>query len=328
MITDQIVAMYQDRLTRGEINKMVSMKTIEKHSNNISILDRILGKNSESIEQMEWVDLPFSDINACVLSMKNKQGKEMSLSTQHSYVSSFLVAIRCKYPEDYFQKESFEEGKKHLSKDSDFSKSLKQYKDGASQRDGETAPKRVDVENIMKEYFEDQDETLDNKLILCIYKNHPFRLEVADLIYLDPRKYNLMKKNNELTGNYLVKSKGKGRTLMFSFSDYKTNGTYGLREVPVSDKFLKELMYEKLIPMKSGSRVFGTMSRNNLTKRITYLFEKKGMKKITPSLLSKLIITGEFKDTESQKVIDQQKKLAKERGHSIDVQQHTYSMVQ
>ncbi len=325
MISNQIKTMYEDRLLRGEINKMVSDKTIEKHHNNISILDRLLGKNSGSIEEMEWIDLPFSNINASILSMKNKQGKEMpSLSTQHSYISSFLVALRCKYPEDYYQKESFEQAKKHLSKESDFAKSLKTYKEGASERDGKTAPKKNDIEQIMNEYFQDSMETLDNKLILSIYKNHPFRLEVADLIYIDPRKYNLMKKKNELTMNYLVKSKGRGRKMFFSFSDYKTNGTYGLREINVSDKFLKELMYEKLIPMKTGSRVFGTMSRNNLTKRITYLFEKKGMKKITPTTLTKLIISGQFKGNDAQKIIMNQKKLAQERGHSIDTQQQSY----
>lgn len=325
MISNQIKAMYEDRLLRGEINQMISNKTIEKHNNNISILDRHLGKSiSDSIEEMEWIDLPFSNINASILSMKNKQGKQMSLSTQHSYISSFIVALRCKYLEDYYQKQSFEQAKKHIAKDSDFTKSLKTYKEGASTRDGQTAPKRNDVEQAMNEYFQDSMETLDNKLILSIYKNHPFRLEVADLIYIDPRNYNLMKKKGELTNNYLVKSKGRGRTMFFSFSDYKTNGTYGLREIDVSDKFLKELMYEKLIPMKTGSRVFGTMSRNNLTKRITYLFEKKGMKKITPTTLSKLIISGQFKGNDAQKIIMNQKKLAQERGHSIDTQQQTY----
>jgi hypothetical protein len=144
MISNQIKTMYEDRLLRGEINKMISNKTIEKHNNNIAILDRLLGKNSDSIEEMEWIDLPFSNINASVLSMKNKQGKEMSLSTQHSYISSFIVALRCKYLEDYYHKESFEQAKKHLSKESDFSKSLKTYKEGASERDGETAPKKND----------------------------------------------------------------------------------------------------------------------------------------------------------------------------------------
>ena len=181
------------------------------------------------------------------------------------------------------------------------------------------------IEKIIDDYCCDEQESIDNKLILSIYRHHPFRLEVADMIYLNPRKYNSLKKKGELNGNYFVKSKGMRGKMFFSFSDYKTDQTYGTREIDVKDKKLKQLFYEKIIPMEVGTRVFGKMSRNNLTKRMTSLFERKEIKKITPTIMTKLILGEQFGgDTVAKEVIKKANDLAQERGHSLGVQQNTY----
>jgi hypothetical protein len=53
-------------------------------------------------------------------------------------------------------------------------------------------------------------------------------------------------------------------------------------------------------------------------------FEKRGLQKITPTVMSKLILNNEFGSEEAQKVISKQKALAQERGHSVSTQQNNY----
>ena len=314
-----VTQMYEQRLARGEINHMVSKTTIDKHTNNIATLHKL-------IPQENWFeDMDFSQVNEVIKNMKTRTATA-SLSTQHSYISSYIVLCRCKDPENYFESKDFKEAVQYIHKDGAFAKSLATYKKGSSERYNASAPNKKNVEDIIDGYCCDEKESLDNKLILSIYRHHPFRLEVAEMIYLNPRKYNALKKKQELTGNYLVKSKGMRGKMFFSFSDYKTDKTYGTREIDVKDKKLKQLFYQKIIPMEVGTRVFGKMSRNNLSKRITYLFDKKGINKVTATVMTKLILGEQFGEQapEAKEVIKKAKELAQERGHSLGVQQNTY----
>lgn len=318
-MTMNVQQMYENRLARGEISNMVSQTTMDKHTNNIATLHKL-------ICETDWIDSKnFSEVNEVIKNMKTRTGTA-SLATQHSYVSSYIVMCRCHYPDNYFEQDNFKEATQYIHKDGPFAKALATYKKGSSQRYNASAPDKKLVESIINGYCCDENECIDNKLLLCIYRHHPFRLEVADIVYLNPVKYNALKKKGDLTGNYLVKSKGKRGKMFFSFSDYKTDKTYGTREIDVKDKELKQLFYEKIIPMDVGTRVFGKLSRNNLTKRITYLFEKKGIKKVTPTVMTKLILGEQFGEAapEAKAVIEQAQELAKERGHSIGTQQNTY----
>tara|TARA_R110000796_G_scaffold112395_1_gene223878 strand:+ start:2208 stop:3161 length:954 start_codon:yes stop_codon:yes gene_type:complete len=311
--------MYEQRLARGEISTMVSQTTINKHTNNIATLNKLT-------PDTDWFDSKnFSEVNEIIKNMKTRTGS-VSLSTQHSYISSYIVLCRCKNPETYFESDDFKAAVQYIHKDGTFAKSLATYKKGSSERYNASAPNKKQVEDIIDAYCSDETEPLDNKLLLSIYRHHPFRLEVAEMIYLNPRKYNALKKTGELTGNYLVKSKGMRGKMFFSFSHYKTDKTYGTREIDVKDKKLKQLFYQKIIPMEVGTRVFGTMNRNNLTKRITNIFERKGINKVTPTIMTKLILGEQFGEQapEAKAVIKKAKELAKERGHSLGVQQNTY----
>ncbi len=307
--------MYENRLARGEINNMVSKTTMDKHTNNITALQSLI----PDIETKS-----FDEVNEVIKNMKTRTGIA-SLSTQHSYVSSYIVLCRCNKPDNYFEDDNFKEAVQYIHKDGVFSKALREYKKGSSERYNASAPDKKKVEDIIDQYCCDEKESLDNKLLLTIYRHHPFRLEVADIVYLNPRKYNALKKQGQLTGSYLVKSKGMRGKMFFSFSDYKTDKTYGTREIDVKDKKLKQLFYQKIIPMEVGTRVFGKMSRNNLSKRITYLFEKREMKKITPTIMTRLILGEQFGgDTLAESVIKKAQELALERGHSLGTQQNTY----
>ena len=269
--------MYENRLARGEIKNMVSQRTIDKHTVNIDTLNKLIP---------DFETKSFDEVNEVIKNMKTRTGIA-SLSTQHSYISSYIVLCRCQDFEKYYESENFKQAVQYIHKDGSFAKSLATYKKGSSERYNASAPDKKMIEKIIDEYCCDEQESIDNKLILSIYRHHPFRLEVADMIYLNPRKYNSLKKKGELNGNYFVKSKGMRGKMFFSFSDYKTDKTYGTREIDVKDTKLKQLFYEKIIPMEVGTKVFGTMSRNNLTKRITSLFERKEIKKITPTIITK-----------------------------------------
>lgn len=328
MIQQQIIDMYQDRITKGEIKSMVTENTLKKHIGNISILDRTLGTGSDDINDMKWCDKSFDELNDVIKNLKNKSGGTASLSTQHSYISTLIILTRCRYPDDYFEKDLFKDAMKYIHRDSDFMKSLKEYKSGARHRSAITDTQKETILNIIDNYLADENGDLDMKIILSIYKNHPFRLEVADLIYLEPRQYSMMKNRKNLTKNYIVKSKGTvGRgKLFFSFNDYKTFDRYGTREIHITDKKLKSLLIEKLVPMTPNtfnSNLFN-LNRNQLTKKIIGFFEKRGLKKITPTVITKLILNEEFLTPDAQEVISKQKQLANERGHSVSTQQNTY----
>jgi len=324
----QIRDMYQKRVERGEIKNMVSDMTINKHIGNIAIFDRIMmDSHIDDVSQMDWCEKSFDELNEIIKNMKSKTGGTASLSTQHSYISSLLVLIRCRHFDDFFEQQNFKDASLYIHKDGDFIKSLKEYKSGARNRDLEKAPNKEKIDELVSEYINNPSADLDMKLLLSIYMNHPFRLEVADLVYLEPRQYSMMKNRNELNGNYVVKSKGRRGRLFFSFSKYKTNGTYGVREIDIKDRKLKSLMYEKLIPMTPNtheSQLFENMNRNQLTKKIMGFFEKRGLQKITPTVMSKLILNDEFGSDEAQKIISKQKALAQERGHSVSTQQNNY----
>ena len=81
-----------------------------------------------------------------------------------------------------------------------------------------------------------------------------------------------------------------------------------------------------VLTLTSGDRLFGDMSRNQLTKKITGFFQKKGIDKVTPTVLTKLLLTQTFEGEDEKKVIERQKQLAYERGHSVSTQQNAYVM--
>jgi len=323
----QITEMYQKRLERGEIKKMVGELTIKKHLSNITILDRIMmDSHIDDVHHMDWCEKSFDELNNVIKNMKNKNGGTASLSTQHSYISSLLVLIRCRHFDDFFEQQNFKDASLYIHKDGQFAADWKLYKDGARDRSLQSAPKKEEIYSMIDEYVSDPPD-LDLALLLSIYRTHPFRLEVAELIYLEPRQYSMLKNRGELKGNYVVKSKGKRGKLFFSFSKYKTDSVYGIREIDIKDRQLRKLMFEKLLPMTPNtyeSRLFKDMTRNQLTKRIQGFFEKKGLQKITPTVLSKLILNDQLGTEQAQDVINTQKKLAQERGHSVSTQQNTY----
>ena len=116
--------MYENRLARGEINNMVSKTTMDKHTNNITALQSLI----PDIDTKS-----FDEVNEVIKNMKTRTGIA-SLSTQHSYVSSYIVLCRCNKPDNYFEDDNFKEAVQYIHKDGVFSKALREYKKGSSER--------------------------------------------------------------------------------------------------------------------------------------------------------------------------------------------------
>ena len=325
MIESQLLKMYQSRVDRGEDGAKIPAKnTLIKHVGNITTLDKRMGLNTGDATTMDWCDKPFDEMNQVIIAMKGKTGEPVSLSTRNSYLSSLILLIRIRYPDDHFEKQNFKDAKAYVSPKGAFRQSLIDYKQGATARDKVDAPEKQKIDEIIDEFVESAGGDLVMKVLLSIYQNHPIRLEVAELIMIHPVDYTRMKKKDQLKGNYLVRSKAYRGPIYFSFNDYKTFEAYGERKFSITNKRLRDLMTLHVLTLTSGDRLFGNMNRNQLTKKITGFFQKKGIDKVTPTVLTKLLLTQTFEGEDEQKVLERQKQLAYERGHSIGMQQNAY----
>ena len=112
--------------------------------------------------------------------------------------------------------------------------------------------------------------------------------------------------------------------LFFSFNDYKQSSKYGEKHIPVTNQTTRGLLFKKLGEMEPNTRVFGDLSRNNLSKKVTNFFKGQGMNSVTPTALAKALMNKELGGEEEQKVIAKQKRLAKERGHGLGTQAGAY----
>ena len=312
----QIKEMYEQRLAKGEMKKMVTDATIKKHAVNLSKL------NGKKVDDVNEVSLgSFDEIIENIKALKGRTGEPIGLASQHSYLSSVIVCLRCQNPDDFQSDDRFKSLMEYINPKSDFMKRLNEHKSGARNRD---VPDQEKIHAIMKDYIASDSGDIDMKLILQIYLTLPLRLEVADLEYLTPRKYTDLKKKDLLTANYIVKSKGMSGKLFFSFNDYKTANKYGEKHIPVTDQTTRGLLFEKLGEMEPNKRVFGDLSRNTLSKKVTNFFKAQGMGGVTPTSLAKALLNKELGGEAEQAVIKKQKRLAKERGHGLGTQAGAY----
>jgi hypothetical protein len=166
-------------------------------------------------------------------------------------------------------------------------------------------------------------------MILNLYKEHPFRNELADVKVLKVREF--YKVNTpENKDNYLV-VKNSGRKFEFVFNTYKTSQKLGQKTVEVTNPLitslimtwlsqvrnipLKEINYKPFLCWKNGNPV----SRNDLSGWLRKYTQKHLGKNISTTLLAKFY-SPVIKDR-SNPTADELKKIelfTKERGHSVE----------
>ena len=309
----QINEMYLKRLAIMEIKKMVSDRTILKHGVNLRKLhNHITSGQAENVGDLDWVNEPFEFIKDKVESMPGRKSQTLGMSAQQSYYFSILVAIRARNFKDYETVPLYAEIWNYIQ--GDFGKDLSKYK---KSKDNVSLPDYDKVKELINDYQGHGDQ-LDLKLILKIYETYPFRLEVAELVFIPTmRAFNALKTKE---GNFLVKSRNK---YLFSFNNYKTGDTYGERRINITNKDLTLLLKDKTKEMVSGQELFPGLTRNNLSMKITNFFKERDLPDMSPTVMAKLIIQEAYRNM-GPELKETQERLAKERGHSIQTQLEIY----
>ena len=154
-------------------------------------------------------------------------------------------------------------------------------------------------------------------ILFHILKDIPTRLDYDNMKLISQREYNTLKKKNELTGNYLVGSRGSYK---FSFNDYKTNKIYGENVVEVDKPLkLKINIYLKLNNYKIGDSIF-PMTRNGMSNLLTKTSNKIINKRVSVQILRKFYISEKYGGVSQEQIKD-----AQVMGHDLSVQQKVYN---
>lgn len=321
---NDIREMYSKRLERAEIKKMPSESTIKKHASNILNLSKqfySIAENEDPHTNTSMEDwLIKSDIDSVfdkIKKMPGKNGNPIGLSAQQSYLFSTLVGIRTIDFDNFHKNNLFISINKLLKEEKGLTQQLYEHKRSKS----DELPDYEKIQELVNTHLSDNKDYSSKRLnlIMRIYLLYPFRLEVADLIYIKGKKEY---KNLDKKGNYLVKdSKG----LFFSFNDYKTSDTYKERVIRIENTLLRARLtsFIKENEIGSGERLWSDLSRNTMTKQVTKFFSDRGIKKVTPTILTKLLIKKKYEEM-PQGLKEIQQELARQRGHSIDTQLQIY----
>ena len=154
-------------------------------------------------------------------------------------------------------------------------------------------------------------------ILFHILKEIPTRLDYDFMKLINQRDYNVLKKKNQLTGNYLVSSRGSYK---FSFNDYKTSKVYGENVVDVDKPLkLKLNLYLKLNDYKVGDEIF-PLKRNAMSTLLTKTSDKIIKKKVSVQILRKFYVSEKYGGIDQEQIKD-----AKMMAHDISVQQKVYN---
>ncbi len=250
--------------------------------------------------------------------------KDLKLTTKKNRYTAILVLLRAVGN----QEKLIEEYRKILDKlTSQYFKEISLNKKTDNQEKNWISLK--ELKKIMNSYAEEvKGRDLKNKNKLNPKEKVILQSYLLSALYLliPPKRldYNvkIVKKKDEIKDddNYLLNESKNNKT--FIIQDYKTSDKYGTQEFIVPKK-LNSIINLWLKFNNSGFLLInnrgGRLSSNGLGKMITKIFKPSG-KQITLNLLRKITIS-ELIDMDA---IKKNKKLAKEMGHSTNIQQSVY----
>ena len=123
----------------------------------------------------------------------------------------------------------------------------------------------------------------------------------------------------EKTENYLMI---KGKHILLTINSYKTAGTYGTKQIKITDKkFISEIKKlklkdgEYLIAMKNGNKMKNTSTFND--KLLNLTIDKMGQAKIVKIIIKDLLLNKSF---------DKLEQISKDRGTSMDILLKSYNL--
>jgi len=250
--------------------------------------------------------------------------KDLKLTTKKNRYTAILVLLRAVGKQDKL----IEEYRKILDKlTSQYFKEISLNKKTDNQEKNWISLK--ELKKIMNSYAEEvKGRDLKNKNKLNPKEKVILQSYLLSALYLliPPKRldYNvkIVKKKDEIKDddNYLLNESKNNKT--FIIQDYKTSNKYGTQEFIVPKK-LNSIINLWLKFNNSGFLLInnrgGRLSSNGLGKMIAKVFAPSG-KQITLNLLRKITIS-ELIDMDA---IKKNKKLAKDMGHSTNIQQSVY----
>jgi|TARA_S200002703_G_scaffold149226_1_gene146584 hypothetical protein len=179
----------------------------------------------------------------------------------------------------------------------------------------------------LREGYEKEDMELFKKYIVAsLYLLiPPGRNEYADMEIISYLDYLKLPKEDTFTKNYLVvKSRNQK---FFHIAEYKTCKTYGPQDLKISSKLNSVL--NLWLKFKTNSKYLltnskgGKLSRNGLSKYLIKVFKATG-KNITSTIIRKVYCSEKFGNDTSYMEKD---KIAKQMGHSVNMQQKIYTKI-
>lgn len=170
----------------------------------------------------------------------------------------------------------------------------------------------------------DEKELLQKFMVASLYTLIPPRRnrDYSEMKVITESKHKELSDSEKDDFNYLV-MKNKSN-MFFSFGDYKTKKIHGIQTVTIPKKLRQVLNIwrkfnkdsEFLIKNNRGKK----MSANSLTKYLMKIFSKTGKKNISSSMLRHIFITYNPTLKEIRDAKKEGEKIAKDMGHSVDMQ--------
>tara|TARA_R100000654_G_scaffold17460_2_gene36543 strand:- start:311 stop:1237 length:927 start_codon:yes stop_codon:yes gene_type:complete len=173
------------------------------------------------------------------------------------------------------------------------------------------------VEDFVKRVKESKDEML--YILLRIITKYQTRNEIATLKLIKLRDFKKLKDEEKQGNNYLVM--GSKKILIVRY-DFKTNKKYKEITIEVDDKKLaKEIRsYVKTLNTDNVFEYKGEqLTPKKLTNLLLYQSKKLVGVPLSTTMLAKSILSEKYSDKN-----EEQKKDAKNRGHSVSVQNKVY----
>ena len=318
------INLYQD-----SIKKPLQPVSVNLYIGNLKSL-----RNKMKVEG-EFDNINFLEDNEKVMSSIS----HLSPNTQRNYLNA-LIVIMYSF-DDIFPKirEIYENDRDKLNilYNDNLTKGI------LSKKQGENYLPYEDIVKVYQELFQDIKHTIRKItknpenisisekrnyqifVLLSIYLTHPFRNEIVDLETISTKDYSSLTENQKVGRNLLI----IGKEFKYSLNEYKTKKHYKEKLISIDKK--EKLILQKWIKLNNISEnkhLFTTQStgkkltRNQLTKIFTNFFKEKVGKSISTTMLTKALDTHEV--SLSPEKIAKLKKLASDRGHSMDTMLNIY----
>ena len=169
-------------------------------------------------------------------------------------------------------------------------------------------------------------KTYDKKgyILFSILKHHHLRNEIATLEIIKLQQYKKLKAPDKRDKNYMVVGTKK---LFISRNGYKTDKKYGEIVFEITDKKLNKEVRNYIKGLDGNEEMFsfpdingeGNDKKKQLSNYMSYVSKKFIGSKISTTILAKIMLSSKYLENKQA-----QEKDAKERGHSVSVENDVY----